>query len=191
MKYACFLLSIGLFLSLNISAQEINLSGIWESSTEDNHWQMEVTWNQTSNQYEGKLIKQGILSELVGFSIDELVWIAIPTSNVEELKEQQKYRYGSNGVSTGFVWRDGIVYLNKSTDYTLITSQSIFSRVSGANARQVCTDLTVISPDLTIHIPNADYQSLGGTMNLWVNLKFTPTDDGKMWWILDSYGVNP
>jgi hypothetical protein len=51
--------------------------------------------------------------------------------------------------------------------------------------------LPTIAPNLNLHIPSLDYQSLGGSMNLWVDLQFTTTDDGKMWWILDDYGVNP
>jgi len=51
--------------------------------------------------------------------------------------------------------------------------------------------LPTIAPNLNLHIPTIEYQSLGGKMNLWVDLQFTTTDDGKMWWILDDYGVNP
>jgi hypothetical protein len=53
------------------------------------------------------------------------------------------------------------------------------------------SQLPTIAPNLNLHIPSIDYQSLGGTMNLWVDLKFTPTDDGKLWWVLDNYGTNP
>jgi hypothetical protein len=53
------------------------------------------------------------------------------------------------------------------------------------------SQLPTIAPNLNLHIPSIDYQSLGGTMNLWVDLKFTPTDDDKLWWVLDNYGTNP
>src|SRR5665811_1186736 len=116
MKYNIYLLSIGLLLSSNSIAEQINLLGTWEDTRQDNHWQMEVTYNQTLNQYEGKLKKQGVISQFVGFSIDELIWTASPTTNPEQLKEQQKWRTGSNGVSIGFYWQEGVVYLNTSTE---------------------------------------------------------------------------
>jgi len=53
------------------------------------------------------------------------------------------------------------------------------------------SQLPTIAPNLNMHIPSLEYQSLGGKMNLWVDLKFTPTDDDKIWWVLDNYGVNP
>jgi hypothetical protein len=53
------------------------------------------------------------------------------------------------------------------------------------------SQLPTIAPNLNLHIPTIEYQSLGGNMNIWVDLQFTTTDDGKMWWVLDDSGVNP
>jgi hypothetical protein len=52
------------------------------------------------------------------------------------------------------------------------------------------SQLPTISPNLSIHIPSAEYQSLGGTMNLWVDLQFISNPDGKLMWELSNYGVN-
>jgi hypothetical protein len=183
-------LLFALLLSSNAIAEPINLLGSWEATTQDNHWQMEVTYNQNLNQYEGKLKKQGVGSQSVGFSADELVWTATPTTNTEQLKEQQKWRTGGNGVSTGFFWREGVVYLNNSTESTLFTSQTVFSRVSNIAAGQACTDVTSVSPSLNIHIPNANYQTLGGTMKIWADLQFVSSSDGLFLWKLSNYGVN-
>ena len=51
------------------------------------------------------------------------------------------------------------------------------------------SQLPTIAPNLNLHIPTIEYQSLGGNMNIWVDLQFTTTDDGKMWWVLDDSGV--
>lgn len=50
--------------------------------------------------------------------------------------------------------------------------------------------LPTLAPNLNIHIPTIEYQSLGEKMNLWVDLQFSTTDDGKMSWVLDNYGIN-
>jgi hypothetical protein len=48
-----------------------------------------------------------------------------------------------------------------------------------------------IAPNLNIKLPSASYQNLtGSSSNLWIDLKFMPTEDGQLWWTLDKYGVN-
>ncbi len=54
---------------------------------------------------------------------------------------------------------------------------------------QGSTPLATIAPNLDIQIPNANYQTLGGAMNLWVNLKFAPSPDGRLLWELTDYGL--
>ena len=100
---------------------------------------------ETLNQYEGKLKKQGVISQLVGFSIDELVWTASPTTNTQQLKEQQKWRYGSNGVSIGFYWREGVVYLNTSTENTLNTSKQFLAEYSHGSLKTYLLPRTLAS----------------------------------------------
>ena len=63
--------------------------------------------------------------------------------------------------------------------------------VSTNDVAVTSNQLPTIAPNLNLHIPTIEYQSLGGNMNIWVDLQFTTTDDGKMWWVLDGYGVNP
>jgi len=61
----------------------------------------------------------------------------------------------------------------------------------GTTAPLDSSQLPTIAPNLNMHIPTLEYQTLGGKMNLWVDLQFTPTDDGEIWWTLENYGVNP
>jgi hypothetical protein len=73
----------------------------------------------------------------------------------------------------------------------VITDSGACSPSSDSTDSPVASHQPSIAANLNLHIPRLDYQSLGGTMNLWVDLKFNPTDDGKMWWVLGDYGVNP
>ncbi len=47
-----------------------------------------------------------------------------------------------------------------------------------------------LGANLNMTIPSLSYQTLGGNMNLWAELQFQPTNDGKFWWTLTNYGVN-
>lgn len=91
--------------------------GTWEAQVPDNRWQMKVTWNSQANRYEGTLTKQGQRSLYGGFSLGELCWTAT-VFDEHTMNVQQKYRWGSNGVSTRFEWRSGVVDLDKSTENT-------------------------------------------------------------------------
>ncbi len=56
-----------------------------------------------------------------------------------------------------------------------------------------CTASNPASVDLNldIHIPSAEYQSLGGTANIWLNLEYKGIDaDGDYIWKLKNYGGN-
>lgn len=125
---------------LGVGTEELNLSGSWESAESNNRWQMCVTWSQSSSRWEGHLTKNGVASDAVGFEVGELVWVATPTSNASRLLEQQKYRWGRNGVSTGFKWEEGRVYLSRSTNASLVTSISTFSRISTLEPGLYCAE---------------------------------------------------
>lgn len=102
-----------------------SLVGTWEAQITDNQYQMQVTWNSAANRYEGILTKQGQASQYVGFSIGELVWtatVSYDSNNNVSIQASQKYRWGSNGVSSGFQWFNHIVNLNASTADILVTS---------------------------------------------------------------------
>lgn len=47
-----------------------------------------------------------------------------------------------------------------------------------------------VAPNLNIHIPTADYQSLTGTMSIWADLQFVSNPDGRFLWELSNFGVN-
>ncbi|MCL1472046.1 hypothetical protein [Argonema antarcticum] len=96
--------------------------GTWEAQISNNRYQMRVTWNSAANRYEGVLTQQGQGSQEVGFSIGELGWTATLASDLSQMNEKQKWRWGSNGVSTRSEWRDGIVDLDRSTVDNLIGS---------------------------------------------------------------------
>jgi hypothetical protein len=93
---------------------------------------MKVTFNSVANQYEGVLTKLGPTSKNVGFSVGELVWKATLSTNYKGetvLLEQQKFRFGSNGISTRYEWRQGIIDLANSNANKLVTSTGILYRV--------------------------------------------------------------
>ena len=185
-KYFCFVITV-CFFPFSIFAQDLNIIGTWESPVADNHWQMNITWNQALNQYDGTLTKNGVLSERVGFSVGELVWTATPTSNVDQLKEEQKYRRGSNGISTGFEWKNGIVYLNQSTNSTLITSQSTFSRVNFQTTSGDC--MANYSPAGQLHVPCVSVpDAFGGTTVYDIKLN---QQSGSFTFDLDMGSVKP
>jgi len=88
------LFTIFLLSSNDIYAETLNLRGNWESIKQNNRWQMCVTWSSPSSRWEGHLSKNGYASGIVEFSVGELVWIGTPTSNISQLKEQQKIPLG-------------------------------------------------------------------------------------------------
>lgn len=141
MKKTVLVFFVVFFLSImGAHAETLNLRGSWESADQNNRWQMCVTWSQQASRWEGHLSKNGYASGVVGFSVGELVWVATPTSSVSRLKELQKYRWGKNGVSTGFEWASGIVYLLKSTNASLVTSTSTFNRISALGDDSYCAE---------------------------------------------------
>jgi len=106
--------------------------GIWQAPFPDNQYRMRVTWNYSTNRYEGVLVRQGQTSQNVGFSIGEICWTAIlegVNGSSEQMTENQAWRTGSNGISTGFEWRIGQINLSSSTATTLVTTTATFRRV--------------------------------------------------------------
>ncbi len=51
------------------------------------------------------------------------------------------------------------------------------------------TSTSAVKPNLDIHIPNANYPSSRGTLNLWVDLKFFK-ENNRYLWELKDYGIN-
>lgn len=47
-------------------------------------------------------------------------------------------------------------------------------------------EISEVSPNLNIHIPQAVYEST----NLWINLRSVPATNGRLLWELSNYGVN-
>lgn len=127
-------------LPLELCAERLNLRGSWESTDQNNRWQMCVIWSQSSNRWEGRLTKNGVLSGEVGFAVGEFVWVATPTSNPNQLIEQQKYRWGRKGVSTGFKWEEGSVFLSRSSSTSLVSSVSTFNRISTLESGLYCAE---------------------------------------------------
>ena len=102
------------------------LQGVWESmdsrSTTSNSFRMRVCWNPEKRHFEGKLVKLGMASQEVGFSLGELFWIASPSSdNPSRMNHSVKTRSGRNGISNGSQWEHSTIFLDKSTTDTLIT----------------------------------------------------------------------
>jgi hypothetical protein len=106
------------------------LPGVWVAQISNNYYQMRVNWNPSNARFEGILVRQGGVSQYVGFSIGELVWIAEPTQNPSVLLENQKWRYGMHGMSTSSKWVGGTVDLRRGGPGTLVTSTATFTRIS-------------------------------------------------------------
>jgi len=48
-----------------------------------------------------------------------------------------------------------------------------------------------VSPNLDIHMPSLNYQSLGGIQNLWADFEYYgQSENGELLWKLKEYGVN-
>jgi hypothetical protein len=106
------------------------LIGEWESQAPDNSYRMRVRWNGTNQVFEGTLTRQGQQSAGVGFSTNELIWAATPNENPKFWSEAQKYRTGTNGMSTGFYWRHGTLNIDDCTDSMMRAAFNSFVRVS-------------------------------------------------------------
>lgn len=107
----------------------LSLVGNWEAQIPGNKYQMRVCWNEEKKRYEGVLIKQGPISQYAGFAVGELVWEATPTDNLNVMIQQQKLRWGANGVSRKYEWMNGTVYLDRGSTDELVTSIVKFYRV--------------------------------------------------------------
>ena len=108
--------------TVHTSSAQLFLTGEWESQDLDNHYRMRVELNEKKQRFEGFLSKQGQLSEHVGFTLEELCWIATPTVDENVLMEQQKWRTGANGISTGYEWRNGTIDLTECSDNKIVNS---------------------------------------------------------------------
>jgi hypothetical protein len=86
------------------------LIGEWESQLPGNHWQMRVSWDSETKQFQGILTRNGQGSAASCFQIGELVWKAKPTSQ-HALAEQQEW--GSCPFNRE--WRAGYVDLERSS----------------------------------------------------------------------------
>jgi hypothetical protein len=105
------------------------LPGIWEATTPNNAYQIRVRWNAYARRYEGTLVRQGNVSEQVGFSLGELCWIAQPSPDRTTMRVQENWKWGSNRVAARSQWRPGVVRLDRSTSSELTTTLTSFRRV--------------------------------------------------------------
>ncbi len=105
------------------------LVGEWEARTPSNHYRMRVEWDKERNQFRGFLTKQGQTSAEVGFRVGEHVWTAQPIGDPDIVVELQKWRSGWGGTTTKVEWKIGEVDIERSSDNTLVTTTTEFSRV--------------------------------------------------------------
>lgn len=67
------------------------LIGDWEMNIPDNANQLHVVWNNTDNQFEGKITKLGDVARGVGFKVGELTYVAKLTEDPDILTDQGEY----------------------------------------------------------------------------------------------------
>jgi len=108
------------------------IEGAWEYQQVDNYAHVQIHWNPSTAQYEGVLMRQGKISQWVGFVLGEIAWKARPTSNPRRLHESQLARTGANGVSTSLKWLEGELNLDRSTPDELVSSFGRLRRVGSA-----------------------------------------------------------
>jgi hypothetical protein len=106
------------------------LVGTWESQTSGNAYRMSVAWNPVAGRYEGRLVAQGHASQNVGFPLGELCWTATPSGNPTTLNIFEEFRSGRVGLTSNVTWRQGLLYLDRSTTGQLLTSIEAFRRVA-------------------------------------------------------------
>ena len=59
------------------------------------------------------------------------------------------------------------------------------------NSPTECSTIGTVSPDLDIHMPSLNYQSLEGIQNLWADFEYYGQGkNGELLWKLKEYGVN-
>lgn len=113
------------------------LVGVWESSVPQNMWRMKVIWDPVGKQFNGYLTKQGIISERVGFAINELVWQATPINgNSTELMEKQKLRANASS----FTWKTGLLNISS------IRRDSFYSSAASTNFKHVNDEFQEAKP---------------------------------------------
>lgn len=106
------------------------MPGLWQARIDNNGYLMRVSWNANASRFEGRLAGQGNVSQYVGFDMGELVWIAQPTENPDVFIENQKWRWGSHGMSTGSKWMEGSFDYRNSGPTDLVTSFANFRKVA-------------------------------------------------------------
>ena len=108
------------------------LIGEWESQLSNNKYRIRVQWDASQNLFRGNLSQQGEGSQFVGFAIGEFTWSAKIVGEI--LKEQHKWRYGSNGVSSSYEWRSGQPTINTAPPSN---GNSFFSPAAGTTMVRV------------------------------------------------------
>lgn len=134
--------------------------GEWESQTYNNRYQMSITFNETANQFEGVLTKQGEMSQIVGFSLGELCWTASPSIDGKTVTIQQKWRTGSNGKSVKEEWKPDAINMSRTTKDRIITNGGLdFVRIlefPAAAGDGVLPSKTVVPARFTKNLTSED-----------------------------------
>ncbi len=74
--------------------------------------------------------------------------------------------------------------------YDRALSESEIQELYQGDTETSCSPGTV-SPDLDIHMPSLNYETLFGTQNIWADLEYLGTnDEGKHIWGLKDFGTN-
>ncbi len=94
---------------------------------------------------------------------------------------------GSSHTFYGNIWQgkiDDIHIYNRTISESEIQELYMGSSCAADNSG-------VVSPNLDIHMPSLNYQSILGTQNIWADLEYLGTNsEGKHIWGLKDFGVN-
>jgi hypothetical protein len=105
------------------------LVGDWESTRADNAFVMRVSWNQQAQRYDGLLVRNGALSQRLGYQIGELVWTAKLSPNPRLLEILEEWRRGGGPAPPSVSWVRAGVRLEAITATEMQTSTAVYRRL--------------------------------------------------------------
>lgn len=92
---------------------------------------------------------------------------------------------------SNFGLSDGMTNFEFTVENGSFDLDSLRVMVIGTVGISTCPNPASVGSDLDIKIPSANYQSLNGSSNIWIDLEYLRTSpEGQLMWGLKDYGIN-